>query len=236
MGLPKLNAEKVFTKVRLPSGKTIGVHPWKVREEKELLFAIEAADGLHLEDDIIRFYQNCVDDVGTFDGLSTTDMLRVAVEARKLSKGASIEYEYPCPECTGLMLTDEVSLVKDIKVKDFDQSPTKVGDLTFTFKEVPHSLMTRLQKEFEVLPKKYAYNLFLNSIDTVTHKEEVFTTFTVPELEEFIDGLDPDTFEEVGRSMLEKSASVQLEKKITCKKCGTEISVQFGNLFDFFAL
>lgn len=236
MGLPKHVAERIFTKVKLPSGKTIGVHPWRVKEEKELLFAVEASDGEPLEDDIITFYRNCADDGGAFDGLSNTDVLRFAIEARKLSKGSSVEYEYPCSECTGLRLSDEVSLLKDIIIRDFDPSPTKVGDYTFTFKEVSRSLASRLQKEFAGLPKKYAYNFFLNSVDTVTCKEEVFTTFTVGELEEFIDGLDPDTFEAVGTSLLEKSASVRLEKKITCKKCGTEMTVRFGDLLSFLGL
>lgn len=235
MGLPKHNAEKVYTKVKLPSGKTIGVHPWRVKEEKELLFAIEASDGQPLEDDIIRFYRNCADDGAVFDGLSDTDMLKVAIETRKLSKGSSIDYEYPCPECTGLMLADTVSLIKDVKVKDFDPSPSKAGDYTFTFKEVSHSLASRLQKEFAGLPKKYSYNLFLNSVDTVAQKDEVFTTFTVQELEEFLDGLDSDTFEEVGGSLLKKSASVRLERTITCKRCKSEIEVRFGSLFDFLA-
>jgi hypothetical protein len=236
MGLPKHDTEKVYTKTTLPSGKGIGIHPWRVREEKELLFAIEASEGQQLEEDVIRFYRQCVDDGPRFDTLSKTDMVKVAIEARKLSKGSSIEYEYPCPSCTGLMLNDTVSLIKDVVVKDFDPSPTKIGDFNFTFKEVPYTLSSKLQKEYAGLPKKYSYFVLLNSIDTVTRKEEVFTTFSIEELVEFLDGFDPDTFEEIGNSFLKKSASVRLERKITCKRCNSEINVEFGNLFDFLAL
>ena len=41
MALPIINETINYIKVKLPSGKTIGIRGWKVKEEKELLFASE---------------------------------------------------------------------------------------------------------------------------------------------------------------------------------------------------
>ena len=48
MGLKEINEQRKseisFTTVELASGKKIGIKPWKVKEEKELLFAIEGVE------------------------------------------------------------------------------------------------------------------------------------------------------------------------------------------------
>ena len=49
MALPLINESIVFQKIQLPSGKSVSIRGWKVKEEKELLFAAEKIEDNDIE-------------------------------------------------------------------------------------------------------------------------------------------------------------------------------------------
>lgn len=239
MGLKEINeqrkAEISFTKVELASGKKIGVKPWRVKEEKELLFAVEGivndADGKR---EIVKFIRNCVDDIKLFDTLSNTDYIHLLSHLRRLSKGSKIEYLYKCNKC-GFELSDDVDITKHMKVKLFKNEPIKISDnIIVSIKEVPFTKQDQLAEKYQ---KTAEYNFYyiINSIESLAYNGEVVENFNENEIVDFIDSLTSDELKKLSKSIDESAAVVTMEKKLKCGACKHENDVEFGDLYSFLA-
>ena len=237
--LPKINENKSFTTIELPSGKSVGIHPWRVKEEKELLFALEGLDEAsetyqqNAKIQMFEFVKKCVDKPEMFDVLSNTDILKTVMELRKLSKGDTIEYEYKCPHC-GTPTSDTISITKHSKTKKFDGSPVKLNEtLIFNIKEVPAKVLMNLFEKYMTSSNKFNYYYLLNSIESVVVDGEISAGFTIDELIEFIDQLTPNQYEELQKVLQDKLADVSLDRSYKCIKCKKDVEVLFGDLYDF---
>lgn len=235
MALPNLNENVSFTQIDLLSGKKIGIKPWKVKEERELLFAIEGienpSDG---RKEIIKFIGKCVDSNSTFDALSNTDYIYLLAQLRKISKGSNIEYTYTCEEC-GFELSDDINIDKHFKGKKFNSQSIQVNDdLKVSTKEISFRDYDRIQTKFTKV-SEYNYNFIISSIDAFVYKGEVFEGFTEQELVDFIDGLSSLDFAKLAKAIDSSVAEVTMEKKLKCGKCKHENNVNFGDLYSFLA-
>ena len=238
MSLPNLSEEASFTKTDLPCGKKIGVKPWKVKEERELLFAIDGqkdtAAGRH---EILKMMRKCVDNVSMFDSLSDTSYVYLIIQLRKLSKGSKIEYSYTCtnPKCK-FQLSDDVDLNKDIVIKKFTCGVCKIHDnLIFSTKEIPFTELEHLKATYEKTVE-YNYHYVLKSIDSFSFKGEAYTEFTEQELIDALDTMDSNSFETLTNFVLESISNISIKKELKCKRCSTEMEVPFGDLYYFLAL
>lgn len=236
MPLPSLNEEVSFHKVPLPSGKSLGIKPWKVKHEKELLFATEGSDDREFVlNEMLGFLRKNVQDVQLFDSLSETDLMVVGSEMRKMSKGASVEYSFKCSHC-GYQNEDVVNLNEDVIVKKFDGTPHKIREnLVVTFKEVPQSIRAGIEKSTEKLTE-YNWYFLVNSIESITKDGVSYTTFTIAEMEEFIDELSSAELAELFKVLLERGADVKIQAEPTCLKCNKTNSVVFTDPLGFFVL
>lgn len=241
MALPVINQDYKYVKVPLPSGKSIGVRGWKVKDEKELLFSLETvSDSDNVEFDkikgIVSFLKECVDDKNKFDKLSENDIKRICIEIRKMSKGDEIEYGYECPHCKA-KITDMVNLTKTLKVKSFDTTPFAVNDkLVLTFKDLEWLKTQDLYTRFSDSATKFAFYFIINSIDSLTYEGVTYTEFTEDEIVTFIDQLDPTDMDKLYKDFGNKGSSVSLDKQIKCTKCKEQIDVEFGDVLSFLVL
>jgi hypothetical protein len=232
MGFPT-NENQIFTQVTLLSGKKIGIKPWRVKEEKELLFATEGAKEEDVKPEIIKFIGKCVDNQTVYESLSSTDYVYLLVELRKLSKGSKIEYTTRC-SCK-FDINDDVSLINDLKVKSFHPTPVVVNDsLTIHLKEVSYTEMEALKAKYEKV-SEYNYHYLIHSIDSLVINGEVNEQFTEEGLIGYIDTLSSSEFAIIGNAIDEASASITLTKTVKCGRCGKENSVDFGDLYHFLA-
>lgn len=235
MALPKFNEDDNFSQVELLSGKKIGIKPWKVKEEKDLLFAVEGQTDTEAgRKEIIKMIKRCVDNEGLFETLSNVDYVYLLSKLRKASKGNKIEYTYNCTKC-GFELSDDVLLDKHIVSKPFTGGVIKIrDDLTFATKEVSF-------KEYDALKQKYPksseynYNFIVKSIESFAFKGEAYTEFTEAELIESLDTLSSTEFEKLAEFVSKSVAEISLEKKLTCGVCKNEMDVEFGDLYYFLA-
>lgn len=235
MALPDFNQCTSFQQLDLPSGKKIGIKPWRVREEKELLFAVEGIeDTMDGKKEIIKFIRKCVDNESLFETLSNTDYVFSIAKLRKLSKGSNIEYLYKCEKCS-FELQDTVSLDGNLVVKKFDSSPIKLrDDLIFSIKEVAFKDYDMLVKTYTKVTE-YNYNYILKSIDSFAFKGQVYEEFTQEELINSIDTLDSNEFASLVKQINAAGAEIKLEKQIKCGKCKHMNNVSFGDLYYFLA-
>lgn len=237
MSLPTINNEKNYVNTKLPSGRSIGICGWKVKEEKELLFAIEVDDNIETTkiNHIVNLLKQCVDDSTKFNMLSENDIIKVAIETRKLAKGDTIEYNYECPHCSNKFF-DEVNLTKEQTIKTFDTSPLTVNSkLTLTFKDLEWQKVEQLYKSSDS-SSKFTFKHLINSIDSVTYDGTLYTEFTPEEAETFIDQLNPNDMKVVYEGFEKRLSSCTLSRKIKCIKCKESIDINFGDLLSFLVL
>ena len=239
MSLPILNEKSINVKVKVPSGKNVSIQPWRVKNEKELLFAIESLDeksdtyNQDARDQIYIFIEGCVDKQVNFDSLSNTDLLAIAMEMRKISKGDTIEYQYTCPHCN-TRAGDIISITKNSHIVPFNSEPIIVNeDLIFNVKEIPGKEFNRLANLYANTVTKFNYYYLLNSIESIVYKKEIYQGFTIDELIEFVDQLSPAEYEKIYKELNEKVAIVEIKRSYKCLKCKKDVEVQFGDLFDF---
>lgn len=235
MNLPIKEQNYKFIKVKLPSSKTIGVRGWKIKDEKELIFALDSEENIeeHKIDHIVSFLRNCVDDARTFDSLSEVDLKKIASEIRKLSKGTQIEYSYSCPFCEFKMY-DNLDITKAEEIKEFSVAPIKLSDeLTVTFKDLPYSVTNKLFEEYKNSQSKFDYYCLLHSIDSVTIGNDTYTDLNVDNLEEFLGNEESKILETLYSSYDKVLSDFSFKRKVNCKKCKKEINVSFGDLFSF---
>jgi len=235
--LPDISSENSFIKTKLPSTKSIGVCGWFVKEEKDLLFALEVDENSENTKitHIINLLRECVDDKNKFKTLSENDLIKVAIEARKLSKGDTIEYNYTCPKC-GNKFFDEVNITKEQVVKFFDVTPLVVNDkMTVTFKDLDWVRVEELYKTADS-ESKFAFKLIINSIDSITYKGTTHTEFTPDEVEVFIGQLKSNDMKIITDGYEQRLSSCSLERKVKCVKCKEEIDINFGDFLSFLVL
>jgi DNA-directed RNA polymerase subunit RPC12/RpoP len=234
--LPSIFDEVSHTKITLPSGKKIGVKPWRVKEEKELLFATEGIESQSdIKKEIVKFLGKCVDNTSMYSELSEFDIIKIALEARKLSKSDTIEYNYKCTEC-GLVLEDKLQISKNAEIKSFDSTPYKVNDnCTVTFREPSFDAVEKIIEEADGLLTKYNYLYLIASLESATIRGETFTEFSKEDAIDFFDTFDSETFDAIVTALENKASSVKLKKKLKCIKCKKEIDVNFGDMLDFLA-
>lgn len=241
MALPIINETINYIKVKLPSGKSIGVRGWKVKEEKELLFASEkiTEDDFKLKlDIIINFLKTCVDDKSKFDTLSENDIKKLAIDIRKLAKGDDVEFTYRCqnPECS-FIFEEVLKISKTEKIKEADLTPIKVNDkLSIAIKEIALNDLLILRERFTDETNKLIYYYMINSIEAITYDGQVYTEFTEQEIIDFIDQLDSNDLDLIYKQFEIKMSNVILSKKLKCKRCNTETDIILDDILSFLIL
>lgn len=235
MSLPTIN-ETSFTKAPLPSGKTIGIRPWRVKEEKELLYATDSSTpeaATDTQKEILKFISKCVDSEDTFKTLSNADLLFIAAELRKLSKGSKIDYSYNCPHCK-TRNEDQVCLNSDLVVSKFNYDAVEIDNMVITFKDVPYIEMDALFDSTNNNMTMYNDLYLVHSIDTITIDGKLFSNFSIEELIEFIGNFKSNQYDILKAKLEESLSEVKLVRVFPCMRCSHDIDVYFGNLYDFF--
>ncbi len=240
MPLPTINESIMYQKLLLPSGKNINIRGWKVKEEKELLFASEKLEDNDIEKAklIAKFLKSCIEDKTIADNLSETDLKKLAIELRKISKGDEVEYTAVCTAEKCKFKEDDVMKLSSVEmIKMFDLSPLNVNDdLILAFKDISLDQSIELRKRFEKEPAKLIFYYLINSIEAVTFKGETYLNFTEKEMEEFIDQLNPNDLNKIYNEFEKKISSVKIVKRNVCKKCGSESIIEIEDVLGFLIL
>lgn len=238
MALPVINEDFKFSQVKLPSGKTIGVRGWRVKDEKELLFTLETEENVEENkmNHIVSFLRTCVDDKSKFDTLSENDIKKITIEVRKLSKGEEVSYNYQCPNCK-IRLEDVLVLTSSQTIRETNLTPSKINEtLIVTFKDVSFNKFQDIFKRFNESYTKFSFYYVANSIESVTFNGTTYTEFTEEEMVDFLDQLNPIDMEKIYKEFSEKSSLMSINRHIKCHKCGEEIDVEFGDTISFLVL
>lgn len=99
MALPKLNAGPKY-QTKIPStGNIINFRPFLVREEKNLMIAMEGKDTKSIIMTLLDTIKSCVDEDINVNKLATFDMEYLFLQIRAKSVGETTKVLVPCSEC-----------------------------------------------------------------------------------------------------------------------------------------
>ena len=240
MALPKIDVP--VYELELPVSKRhIRYRPFLVKEQRNLLMALEADDTEIIEQNIRQVLINCTIGEIDVDSLPITDVEFYFLQLRARSVGEVVQNKYKCnnevdsKECGNIMNVD-VNLL-DIKV----EMNTEMKDII----QLTDKISVKLRyPEFYVVKRfaktesaaDMALDMVAESIEWIYDGEQYYYSreSDPAELIEFVESLNQEQFvklEEFFNNLPKLNKKVEMK----CSKCGFEHSIDVEGLESFFA-
>jgi urease gamma subunit len=240
MALPKIDAPVYELDLPL-SKKHIRYRPFLVKEQRNLLMAIESDERETIEKNVRQVLHNCTltEDIN-IDKLPITDVEFYFLNLRARSVGEIVRNKYRCENvvdgktCNNLMESN-------LNILDITVDMNGVGDGVI---QLTNEISMKLNyPEFEVLTNintnssstDIAFGMIVECIEYIFDGEQYFYAreTTKEELVQFIESLNTEQFAKIEDFFTNMP---RLNKKIdmTCSKCGFHHTIEVEGLEDFF--
>jgi|FreactcultureFD7_1027221.scaffolds.fasta_scaffold09392_3 hypothetical protein len=240
MALPKIDSP-IF-ELDLPlSGKHIRFRPFLVKEQKNLLMALEADDVETINNNIKQVLNNCLlDDNLDIDTLPILDIEYYFLNLRARSVSEVVEAKYKCnnpvddKECGNIMDANinvlDIKVTKDENIKEIIQiNDTIAVKLKYpTFSSIANAAEVKDVNEI-------ALQMVVDSIDTIYDGQQSFPAkeSSKEELMEFVESLNQHQFQKI-QEFFENLPKLDKLINLKCKKCGFDHVIVFEGLESFF--
>ena len=242
MALPKIDTP-VF-ELDLPISKQhIRFRPFLVKEQKNLLMAMEADDVDTINNNIRQILTNCVlEDKFNVDKLPLVDVEFLFLNLRARSVGEMVEVRYRCnvedtqgKEC-GQIMEKEINIL-EVNIEKTNETVEDTillsNNISVKLKYPQFSTIKRVGQVDDI--SELALEMIVDSIDAISNGEEWFYTkdYTSGEVKEFVESLNLESFDKLQDFF---NTVPKLNKKIEmqCSKCGFNHTVHFEGLESFF--
>ena len=240
MALPKIDTPVYDLELPL-SKKQIRFRPFLVKEQKNLMMAMEADDKETIERNIKQVLTNCtLTDGIVIDNLPVIDVEFYFIQLRARSVGEIVENRYICTneiegtQCGHKMDAKfnllEISVDIDPEAKDV----IKINEsISIKLKYPEFSLVEKLKKKENAVD--IAFEVVIDSIEYIFDGEQYHyaSEVTRKEFTDFIESLNQEQF---GRLEEFFNNLPKLNKKIDlkCGKCGFDHAISMEGLESFF--
>jgi rubrerythrin len=240
MALPKIDSP-IF-ELDLPlSGNHIRFRPFLVKEQKNLLMALEADDVETINNNIKQVLNNCLlDDNLDIDTLPILDIEYYFLNLRARSVSEVVEAKYKCnnpvddKECGNIMDANinvlDIKVTKDENIKEIIQiNDTIAVKLKYpTFSSIANAAEVKDVNEI-------ALQMVVDSIDTIYDGQQSFPAkeSSKSELMEFVESLNQHQFQKI-QEFFENLPKLDKLINLKCKKCGFDHVIVFEGLESFF--
>jgi hypothetical protein len=240
MALPKIDTPVYDLDLPL-SKKHIRFRPFLVKEQKNLLMAMEADDKETIERNIRQVLTNCTMTEGfDVDSLPVIDVEYYFINLRARSVSEIVENKYICTnevdgtQCGNKMQTSFNLL--DIKVdinpnaKDVIQITDKIS---IKLKYPQFSLIEKLKRKETAVD--IAFEIVVDSIEYIFDGEQYYHAkeSTKEELMEFIESLNQDQFAKL-EEFFDNVPKLNRKLEMKCSKCGFDHTISMEGLESFF--
>jgi hypothetical protein len=240
MALPKIDTPTY--EVTLPlSKKKVTYRPFLVKEQKNLMMAIEANDSETIERNIRQVLTNCTITKNILiDELPVIDVEYYFLQLRARSVGEIVENKYTCTNdvngqtCNGTM---EASFnILDVEVQ-FDSDAKDVIQLTDTIsmkmKYPRFSIVEELKNKDSSVD--IAFEIMAESIEYIFDGEQYYYANETPksELIEFLETLNQDQFKKL-EYFFDHLPKLNKKIDLKCPKCGYQHVIKMEGLENFF--
>ena len=236
--LPNLNEINALNThiLTLPSGKTIKIRKWKMRDKKEYLLKVDKNSP---KEDLNKIIENivasCIMDDTKFQDLNTPDFIYLFIELRKLSEGDTFEFAFECGSCKELNENVNLDLSSALHIySKTTKDLTLSNGLTFSFKDIPYVKEKLLEVTYKENTVDLNIAIIAASIKSVYFKNTPYNNFTEEELKVLIEDLDVNNFKELFDYLVKNMSSTDLYFSTACKKCGKVNNIALEGLENFF--
>jgi hypothetical protein len=240
MALPKLDVPTY--EIELPvSKKKIKYRPFLVKEQKNLLMAIESNESITIQQNVKDILNNCTITEGiNIDKLPIIDVEFYFVNLRAKSVGETVESRYKCNntvddrECGNIMEKDinllELKVQMDSTVNPEIQLTNKVSIKM----KYPEFGMVQDSLKFDDITD-ITFNMIANSIEYIYDGEQFYYGHEAQpgEMLEFVEGMNQEQFAKV-EEFFSKLPKLKETIDLTCSKCGFQHKIDVEGLENFF--
>lgn len=239
MALPKIDAP--IYELTLPlSKKQIRFRPFLVKEQRNLMMAMESEDKETMEKNIKQVLHNCtLTENVDIDSLPIVDVEYYFIQLRARSVGEVVDNKYRCENVVedktcGNMMNVKFNLL-DIKVdhndiKDeiqlTDKISIKLGYPKFSVLDASKNIETATDMAFEMI---------IDSIVNIYDGEQFYYANEVAkeELVEFVESLNQEQFGKI-EDFFSNLPKLNKTLEIDCGKCGFHHTIEVEGLENFF--
>jgi hypothetical protein len=240
MALPKIDTPIYDLELPL-SKKKIRFRPFLVKEQKNLLMALESDDRESIENNIKQVLQNCtITEKVDIEKLPVVDVEYYFLQLRARSVGETVENKYRCDNmvddksCGNIM---ETSLnLLDIKIEGV-QDDNDVIELTdkisVKLKYPQFSVLSKLSKLTDV--GDITFQMIADSIEHIYDGDQFYYSNETPqeELLEFVESLSQKQFAKI-ETFFANLPKLQKKIEMKCSRCGFQHNLDVEGLESFF--
>ena len=240
MALPKIDTP--IYDLTLPlSKKEIRFRTFLVKEQKNILMAMEADDKESIEKNVKQVLINCtLTDGIDIDRLPVIDVEYYFLNLRARSVGEVIENSYRCDneieekKCGNIMKTSLNIL--DVKVENVNEDKTEIQltDKIFLKLRYPeYSLLKKMAKLEDA--SSIAFEMIAQCVEYIFDGEQYYYSneVSIEEMIEFIENLNQQQFEKI-ESFFSNMPKLQRKIEIKCSRCGFDHRIDVEGLESFF--
>lgn len=240
MALPKIDTP--IYELQLPlSKKKVKFRPFLVKEQKNLLMAMESNDKDSAEKNIKQILHNCTlnDDV-VIEKLPVLDVEYYFLNLRARSVGEVVTNKYRCDNlvdekvCGNIMETT-LNLL-EIKVENYDDSHDTIqltDKISVKLKYPEFSTITKLANLTSTT--EVAFKMIADSIDYIFDGDQFYyaNESTEEELLEFVESLSQQQFSKI-EAFFNNMPKLKKRIEMKCGRCGFDHSIDVEGLESFF--
>jgi len=240
MALPKIDTPVYELELPL-SKKKIKFRPFLVKEQKNLLMAMESDDRDSIEKNIKQILQNCtITKRVDIEKLPVIDIEYYFLQLRARSVGEIVENKYRCDnvvegQTCGNIMETSLNLL-DIKVEGIKENNDVIqltDKISVKLKYPEFSVIQKISKVDNMTD--VAFRMIAESIDYIYDGEQFYYAkeTATEELMDFLESLNQQQFSKIEEFF---SNLPKLEKKVhmKCSRCGFEHNLDVEGLESFF--
>jgi len=240
MPLPKIDVPTY--EIELPlSKKKIKFRPFLVKEQRNLLMAMESNDTDTVHNSIKDILNNCTLTEGiVIDKLPIVDIEYYFINLRAKSVSEVVETKYKCnneveDKLCGNIMDVEINLL-DINVEGIKENEdVQLTEKIFVKLRYPQFYVVKDSVEMESITQ-ITFNMIAEGIEYIFDGDQYhYASEAQPgELLEFVESLNQNQFEKL-EQFFNDLPKLKKDIEIKCSKCGFEHSIEVEGLESFFA-
>lgn len=240
MALPKIDTPIYDLELPL-SKKKIRFRPFLVKEQKNLLMAMESGERESIEQNVKQVLNNCTVTEGIdIEKLPVIDIEYYFLQLRARSVGEVVENKYRCDSmvdekpCGNIM---ETSLnLLDIKVEGIVEGKDVIeltDTISIKLKYPEFSVLNKLSKLTNV--SDIAFEMIAESVEYIYDGEQFYYAKEVDsrEVVEFIESLNQQQFSKI-EDFFANLPKIEKKIEMKCSRCGFEHKLDVEGLESFF--
>jgi hypothetical protein len=240
MALPKIDTP-VYDLTLPLSKKKVKFRPFNVKEQRNLLMAMESEDTKEIQDAVENILNNCnLTENIAIGNLPIIDVEYYFINLRAKSVGEIVESKYRCNnevdgKLCGNIMDADVDLTKiNVNVnKDVNRDIKLDNKLTIRMK-YPEFSFVRESLEYDNI-NDLTFNMMAECVECIYDGEQYYYSNEVPreEIVEFLESLSKEQFDNI-EDFFNNIPKIEQTIDMTCKKCGFQHHLTVEGLENFF--